>query len=166
VRIPQSPRLLLKPWQDRSILSIEKIATPGEQATHLDRILRHRCLRIWDDSVLLSTSQWPVHWHCWCHQAFLPWVLSALLAKYVRERGSWEGLHRYLALMMLAYTFLMLQSLSREVQTNPLPGVAFPPMRQLSLPACHRQMLILLFQDVVLWLIETEQIKSFRPRRN
>jgi len=24
----------------------------------------------------------------------------------------------------------------------------------------------LLFQDVVLWLIETEQIKAFRPRRN
>jgi hypothetical protein len=33
-------RLLLKPWQDRSILGIQKIATPGEQATHIDRILR------------------------------------------------------------------------------------------------------------------------------
>jgi SRSO17 transposase len=42
----------------------------------------------------------------------------------------------------------------------------FPPARQLSLPACHRQVLVLLFQDVVLWLIETEQIKAFRPRRN
>jgi len=26
--------------------------------------------------------------------------------------------------------------------------------------------LVLLFQDVVLWLIETEQVKAFRPRRN
>jgi hypothetical protein len=32
--------------------------------------------------------------------------------------------------------------------------------------ACHRQVLVLLFQDVVLWLVETEQIKAFRPRRN
>ncbi len=44
--------------------------------------------------------------------------------------------------------------------------VLFPPVRQISLPACHRLVLVLLFQDVVLWLIETEQVKAFRPRRN
>ena len=67
---------------------------------------------------------------------------------------------------MLAYTFLMLQSLSQEVQTDPAPEAAFPPVRQLNLPACHRQVLVCLFQDVVLWLIETEHIKAFRLRRD
>lgn len=45
-------------------------------------------------------------------------------------------------------------------------GQLFSPVRQLSLPACHCQVLVLLFQDVVLWLIETEQVEAFRPRRN
>jgi SRSO17 transposase len=40
---------------------------------------------------------------------------------------SWEGLHRHLALVMLAYTFLMLQSLSQEILTDPAPEGAFPP---------------------------------------
>jgi Transposase DDE domain len=42
---------------------------------------------------------------------------------------SWAGLHRHLALVMLAYTFLMLQSLGQEVQVNPAPEAAFPPLR-------------------------------------
>ncbi len=80
---------------------------------------------------------------------------------------SWDGLHRHLALVMVAYTSLMLQSLELQVQTDPFPaGAAFPPARQLNLPACHRQVLVLFFQDVILWLIETEQVKAFRPRRN
>jgi SRSO17 transposase len=79
---------------------------------------------------------------------------------------SWEGLHRHLALVMLAYTFLMLQSLGPEAQADRAASEVFPPVRQISLPTCHRQVLILLFQDVVLWLIETEQVKAFRPRRN
>jgi SRSO17 transposase len=40
---------------------------------------------------------------------------------------SWEGLHRHLALVMLAYTFLMLYSLGHQGQTQPAPGAAFPP---------------------------------------
>jgi SRSO17 transposase len=40
---------------------------------------------------------------------------------------SWEGLHRHLALVMLAYTFLMLYSLGQQVQTEPATGAAFPP---------------------------------------
>ncbi len=41
---------------------------------------------------------------------------------------SWDGLHRHLALVMLAYTFLMLQSLTQRVQIEPVPaGTAFPP---------------------------------------
>jgi len=30
----------------------------------------------------------------------------------------------------------------------------------------HRQILTWLFQDLVLWLIETDQVTAFRPRRN
>jgi hypothetical protein len=79
---------------------------------------------------------------------------------------SWESLHRHLALVMLAYTFLMLQSLGPEAQADPAVSEVFPPVRQISLPAYHWQVLILPFQNVVFWLIETEQIKTFRPRRN
>jgi hypothetical protein len=74
--------------------------------------------------------------------------------------------YSHLALVMLAYTFLMLQSLKHKPTTKPAAGAAFPPVRHLSLPACHRQVLVLLFQDLVVWLIETKQVKSFRPRRN
>jgi hypothetical protein len=30
----------------------------------------------------------------------------------------------------------------------------------------HRQVLLWLFQDLVLWLLHTQQVESFRPRRN
>jgi hypothetical protein len=75
----------------------------------------------------------------------------------------WDGLHRHLALGMLAYSFLALQRLQL-----PLPaGEAFPPsVIRSSLPHVHRQGLLWLFQDLVLWLIESDQIKFFRPRRN
>jgi len=43
---------------------------------------------------------------------------------------------------------------------------AFPPSGERpSFPAVHRQVLLWLFQDVVLWLIATNQIAHFRPRR-
>jgi hypothetical protein len=48
----------------------------------------------------------------------------------------------------------------------PPPARLFPPARQISLPACHRHVLVLLLPDLVLGLIETEQGKAFRPRRN
>ena len=76
---------------------------------------------------------------------------------------NWQGLHRHLALVMLAYSFLMLYRL-----TLPLPaGEAFPPcVTRSSLPGVHRQVLLWLFQDLILWLIQTDQIKTFCPRRN
>lgn len=40
------------------------------------------------------------------------------------ERG--DGVHRHLALVMLAYTFLMLQSLGHELHTDPAVGGASP----------------------------------------
>lgn len=47
------------------------------------------------------------------------------LADY--QGRTWEGLHRHLALVMLSYTFLMLQSLGHELQTDPAPSGVFPP---------------------------------------
>jgi hypothetical protein len=65
---------------------------------------------------------------------------------------------RFLILLVLlpagrALTLLMLQSPGQEVQVEPAPKAAFSPAWQLILPACHRQVLILLFQDVVSWLV-------------
>jgi hypothetical protein len=49
---------------------------------------------------------------------------------------------------------------------NPPPRRAFPPSGERpSFPAVHRQVLVWLFQDVVLWLMATNQIAHFLPRR-
>ena len=43
----------------------------------------------------------------------------------------------------------------------------FPPsVTRSSLPHMHRQVLLWLFQDLVLWLIQSDRIKAFRPGRN
>jgi SRSO17 transposase len=98
------------------------------------------------------------------------WVIEQFYEDAKQECGlddfqgrSWDGLHRHLALVMLAYSFLMLSRL-----TLPLPaGEAFPPsVTRSSLPSVHRQVLLWLFQDLVLWLFQTDQIEAFRPRRN
>jgi hypothetical protein len=39
-------------------------------------------------------------------------------------------------------------------------------MTRSSLPSAHRQVLLWLFQDLVLWLLHSQQIETFRPRRN
>jgi hypothetical protein len=41
VRIPARSYLLLEPWQGRSVLCTQEVATPGKQATHVYRILRN-----------------------------------------------------------------------------------------------------------------------------
>jgi SRSO17 transposase len=59
------------------------------------------------------------------------WVIEQFYEDAKQECGldhfqgrSWEGLHRHLALVMLAYSFLMLYRL-----TLPLPaGEVFPPL--------------------------------------
>lgn len=66
------------------------------------------------------------------------WVVEQFYEDAKQECGfdhyqgrSWAGLHRHLALVMLAYSFLMLQRL-----TLPLPsGEAFPPLREAKLAA-------------------------------
>ncbi len=98
------------------------------------------------------------------------WVIEQFYEDAKQECGlddfqgrRWDGLHRHLALVMLAYSFLAMQRLQL-----PLPaGEAFPPsVTRSSLPHVHRQVLLWLFQDLVLWLIQSDQIKTFRPRRN
>src|SRR2546423_6911936 len=43
----------------------------------------------------------------------------------------------------------------------------FPPcVTRNSLPGVHREVLLWLFLDLVLWLFQTDQIQTFRPRRN
>ena len=61
---------------------------------------------------------------------------------------------------MLAYSFLARQRWMPADLAGFSPSGARP-----SLPAVHRQVLVWLFQDVVLWLIATNQIAQFRPRR-
>lgn len=66
------------------------------------------------------------------------WVVEQFYEDAKQECGfdhyqgrSWAGLHRHLAMVMLAYSFLMLQRL-----TLPLPsGEAFPPLRDAKLAA-------------------------------
>ena len=66
------------------------------------------------------------------------WVIEQFYEDAKQECGlddfqgrRWDGLHRHLALVMLAYSFLALQHLQL-----PLPvGEAFPPLRHTELPA-------------------------------
>ncbi|WP_201386771.1 transposase [Ktedonobacter sp. SOSP1-85] len=66
------------------------------------------------------------------------WVIEQFYEDAKQECGldhyqgrSWKGLHRHLALVMLAYSFLMLYRF-----TLPLPaGEAFPPLRDAKLAA-------------------------------
>lgn len=98
------------------------------------------------------------------------WVIEQLYEDAKQECGldhdqgrSWQGLHRHVALVMVAYSFL---TLSRLIL--PLPSdEAFPPsVTRRSLPSVHRQVLLWLFQDLILWLLHTQQIDAFCPRRN
>jgi len=97
--------------------------------------------------------------------AHLRWRLSNSM-KMPRANVAWMNtravagwLHRHLALVMLAYCFLMLQASA--------PAAAFSPLSASSESAAiHRQILVWLFQDLVHWLIQTNQVQFFRPRRN
>jgi SRSO17 transposase len=101
------------------------------------------------------------------------WTIEQFYEDGKVERGlgdfqgrRWDGLHRHLALSMVAYSFLMLYS-SVTRGEDPTSQEAFSPsVRHTSLPAIHRRVLVWLLEDLVLWFIETERIKIFRPRRN
>src|SRR5215470_16355490 len=100
----------------------------------------------------LAHSRWPIE------QFYADAKGACGLDHYQGRR--WDGLHRHLALVMLAYSFLARQ------RWMPAALAGFPPAgERRSFPAVHRQVLLWLFQDVVLWLIATHQIAHFRPRR-
>ncbi len=67
----------------------------------------------------------------------------------------WDGLHRHVALVMLAYSFLVHQRLTQAGGAS--GGRAAPPGYR-SLPAVHRMILLWLLQDLTRWWIATDQI--------
>src|SRR6266536_3489769 len=71
----------------------------------------------------------------------------------------WDGLPRHLALVMLAYSFLVLQRMQVEHDTPNTPVSVVP---RLSLPSVHRDIQLWLLQDLVLWWIATDHVKTFR----
>jgi SRSO17 transposase len=72
----------------------------------------------------------------------------------------WHGLHRPLALVMLASSFLARQ------RWMPADPAGFSPLGGASvLPGGPSPGAAVAFQDVVLWFIATDQIAHFRPRR-
>lgn len=82
--------------------------------------------------------------------------------------GRWDGLHRHLSLVMLAYSFLVLSSTVVAVEATSSRGPFSPSTsrRTTTLPAVHRRILMWLLEDLVMWFVETDRIKDFRPRRN
>jgi SRSO17 transposase len=70
--------------------------------------------------------------------AHVRWVIEQFYEDAKQECGlddfqgrRWDGLHRHLALVMLAYSFLALQRLQLPLSA----GEAFPPLRHTELPA-------------------------------
>ena len=74
----------------------------------------------------------------------------------------WDGLHRHVALVMLAYSFLVCQRMTAE---ECRAGRFLFSVRRHSLAALHRTVLVWLLQDLVQWWVATEYITTFRPRR-
>jgi SRSO17 transposase len=100
----------------------------------------------------LAPSRWPIE------QFYEDAKGACGLDHYQGRRG--EGLHRHLALVMLADSFLARQ------RWRPAELAGFSPSGERpSFPAVPRQGLLWLFQDVVLWLMATNQITHFRPSR-
>jgi hypothetical protein len=69
---------------------------------------------------------------------------------------------------MVVCSFLMLHSsVTTGAGTSSCGEVFSPSVGRTTLPAIHRQVLLVwLLEDLVLWLIETERIKTFPPCRN
>lgn len=75
----------------------------------------------------------------------------------------WDGLHRHLALVMLAYSFLVHERMRTEQDPVGSPDACQP--KRSPLPAIHRTILLWLLQDLVLWWIATDHVKTFRSPR-
>ena len=75
----------------------------------------------------------------------------------------WDGLHRHLALGMLAYSFLMYERMRTDQDRSGSPDSCHP--KRSPLPAIHRNILLWLLQDLVLWWIATDRVKTVRSPR-
>jgi hypothetical protein len=82
-----------------------------------------------------------------------------------QEGRRWDGVHRHLALVMVAYSFLAVHSsihpegsVEEKEDLFPLRKAHYYATGQI-----HRRVLEWLLEDLVLWFIETERIKTFRP---
>jgi len=74
----------------------------------------------------------------------------------------WDGLHRHVALVMLAYSFLVYQRMTTE---ECRAGHFLPSVRRHSLAALHRTVLVWLLHDFVHWWVRAGQGDVDRPRR-
>ena len=68
---------------------------------------------------------------------------------------------------MLAYSFLVLHSSVTTGAGSSSFGEGYSPsVRHTTLPAIHRQVMVWVLEVLVLWFVETDRAKTFRPRRN
>jgi hypothetical protein len=74
----------------------------------------------------------------------------------------WDGLHRHVALVMLAYSFLVCQRMTVE---ECRAGRFLFAVRRPSLAALHRMVLVWLLYDFISWWVCTSQGRMYRPRR-
>lgn len=74
----------------------------------------------------------------------------------------WDGFHRHIGLVMLAYSFLVHQ---RMTETERAAGSFSPSVQRPTLPSGHRAVLLWLLQDLARWWLETDQITAFQSRR-
>ena len=74
----------------------------------------------------------------------------------------WDGFHRHVALVMLAYSFLVQQRVSEPERAA---GSFSPAVQRPTLPSVHRAILLWLLQDLARWWLETDQITAFQSRR-
>jgi SRSO17 transposase len=72
----------------------------------------------------------------------------------------WDGFHRHLALVMLAYSFLVYERM-QTAQALAESSASCQPKRS-SLPSIHRNSLLRLLQGLVLWWIATDYVQTFR----
>lgn len=68
----------------------------------------------------------------------------------------WDGLHRHVALVILAYSFLALQ---RMIEDERAVGhfSSQVKVKRVSLPAVYRAVLLQLFQNLMRWWMTTHQ---------
>jgi hypothetical protein len=90
------------------------------------------------------------------------WPIEQFYEEAKQERGlgdyqgrRWDGLHRHVAVVMLAYSFLVE---GRLTAADRAADGRSSPARHSSLPAVHRAILRWLLQDLMRWWVATDQL--------